>query len=220
MTARFGVVATDLDRTFTREDLTVDDGALRAVAELRRAGVLTVLATGRTEAEVAERGLGGAFDAYVLESGARVGRWGALADAPFPQAGLQAFLRDLEVRGIEAWRGPCSASIARKDLPVVARLAARAGIAAWPNRDRVDLVPAGVDKGVGLALALALLAPGRHPRVLAIGDGENDAALLRAAGHGVAVANAAPELKAVAHEVAPFPAAAGFAWAVRERVLA
>lgn len=218
--ARFDAVATDLDRTFTREDLTIDQEALAALAQARAAGILAVLATGRAEHEVAERGLGGLFDAYALESGARVGTWGALRDAPAPLAGLQALLKDLEVRGIEAWRGPRSASVERRHLPVVERLAARLGVAVLPNRDRVDLVPAGIDKGAGLAAALAAVAPGRHVRVLAVGDGENDVGLLRAAQHGVAVANAAQELKAVATEVAPLPASAGFAWVVRERLLA
>ena len=217
---RFDVVATDLDRTFSREDLGVDDDALRAVAELRRAGVLAILATGRTEAEVADKpGLSRAFDAYVLESGARVGRWGALEDAPVPLLGLDGLGHDLQARGIEAWRGPRSLSVAREHLAEVTALATKHAVTALPNRDRVDLVPSGIDKGRGLARALELLAPGRRLTVLAVGDGENDAGLLRAADHRVAVANAVDGLRQLAHEVAPLPAAQGFAWVVRNRVL-
>lgn len=214
------VVVTDLDRTFSREDLAIDPDALRAVAELRQAGLLAILATGRTEGEVAQKpGLPGAFDGFVLECGARYGRWGHLQDANVPLTGLEGLCRDLADLGIEVWRGPRSGSIARADLGRAAPLALRHEVAVLPNKDRVDLVPAGIDKGVGLARLLDILAPGRRLRVVAIGDGENDLGLLRAADHRVAVANAVPSLVAIAHEVAPRPAADGFKWLVRERVL-
>lgn len=217
---RCDVVATDLDRTFSREDLEIDPQALEAVAQLRRAGILTVLATGRTEGEVALKpGLPEAFDCYVLECGAQVGRWGALRAANVPLAGLDGLCGDLKAAGVEVWRGPMSGSVARADLPKAAALAVKHGVNVLPNRDRVDLVPAGIDKGVGLAKALELLAPGRRLHVVAIGDGENDLGLLRAADHRVAVANATQGLMALAHEVAPHPASAGFRWLVHDRVL-
>jgi hydroxymethylpyrimidine pyrophosphatase-like HAD family hydrolase len=217
---RFDVVATDLDRTFSREDLDIDPEALLAVADLRRAGVLTVLATGRTEGEVALKpGLAQAFDCYVLECGARVGRWGALRDANVSLTGLDGLCAELKAAGVEVWRGPMSGSVERAALAKATELALRHGVTVLPNRDRVDLVPAGIDKGVGLARALELLAPGRRLRVVAIGDGENDLGLLRAADHRVAVANATQGLIALAHEVTPHPASAGFKWLVHNRVL-
>lgn len=218
---RFDAVATDLDRTFSRQDLGLDPDALAAVDELRRAGILAILATGRTEGEVAGKpGLSAAFDGYVLECGARYGRWGDLRPANVPLTGLDGLCAALQARGVEVWRGPMSASIARADLEHAAPLAVEHEVTALPNKDRVDLVPAGVDKGVGLANVLEILAPGRRLRVVAVGDGENDLGLLRAADHRVAVANAVPGLVALAHEVTPHPAADGFKWLVRERVLA
>lgn len=217
---RIDVLATDLDRTFSREDLEVDTEALRLVADLRRAGVLVVLATGRTEGEVhAKPGLPEAFDGYVLECGARTGRWGALRSANVPLTGLEALCGHLKAIGIDVWRGPLSASIARTDLEQAAPLALRHEVTVLPNKDRADLVPVGIDKGVGLAALLQELTPGHRPFVLAIGDGENDLGLLRAADHRVAVSNAVPGLRDLAHEVAPFAAAEGFKW-VAKRVLA
>lgn len=219
MDAPIQVVATDLDRTFSREDLSIDPEALDLVAALRRAGVLTVLATGRTEGEVHHKtGLPEAFDGYVLECGARSGRWGRLKDANVGLGGLDRMCAELKAEGIEAWRGPMSASVARADVARATELAVRHGVTVLPNKDRVDLVPAGIDKGVGLARLLQDIAPGRRLHVAAIGDGENDLGLLRAADHRVAVANAVPGLRDLAYEVAPLPAADGFKWFAR-RVL-
>lgn len=53
----------------------------------------------------------------------------------------------------------------------------------------------------------------------AIGDGGNDAAMLREAGLGVAMGNAIPEALAAADEVAPTNAEDGFADFVERRLL-
>ncbi|MFF5344636.1 HAD family hydrolase [Streptomyces althioticus] len=64
----------------------------------------------------------------------------------------------------------------------------------------VELQPCGVTKATGLALAAEHL--GLRPEdTVAFGDMPNDVPMLRWAGHGVAMANAHPELKAVADEV-------------------
>ncbi|CAL9453065.1 MULTISPECIES: HAD family hydrolase [Streptomyces] len=64
----------------------------------------------------------------------------------------------------------------------------------------VELQPCGVTKATGLALAAEHL--GLRPEdTVAFGDMPNDVPMFRWAGHGVAMANAHPELKAVADEV-------------------
>lgn len=78
------------------------------------------------------------------------------------------------------------------------------------GQGQIELVPRGVDKAVGLATAAELL--GVHPReVIAFGDMPNDIPMLRWSGHGVAMGNAHPTLKAVAAEVAPSNAEDGVA---------
>ena len=52
--------------------------------------------------------------------------------------------------------------------------------------------------------------------MLAFGDGTNDLSLLRAAGCGVAMANAAPEVLAAADRIAPSNNDAGVARAISE----
>lgn len=63
-----------------------------------------------------------------------------------------------------------------------------------------EVLPAGHDKSVGLAQLCAHLGVPRES-VLAFGDAPNDVEMLSWAGHGVAVANAAPQTLAVADEV-------------------
>ncbi len=77
----------------------------------------------------------------------------------------------------------------------------------------LEISRAGVDKGTALRrLAAALDVP--PAAVLAVGDGENDLAMIRFAGHGVAVANAAPALRAAARHVTAAPYGDGVAEAV------
>ncbi|MGA5604735.1 HAD family hydrolase [Streptomyces griseoincarnatus] len=64
----------------------------------------------------------------------------------------------------------------------------------------VELQPCGVTKATGLALAAEHLGV-RPGETVAFGDMPNDIPMFRWAGHGVAMANAHPELKAVADEV-------------------
>jgi hypothetical protein len=62
------------------------------------------------------------------------------------------------------------------------------------NRDRLMVLPAGVNKATGLAAALDSLGLSAH-EVVAIGDAENDHALFDLSEFSVAVANALPALK-------------------------
>ncbi len=78
----------------------------------------------------------------------------------------------------------------------------------------VEVVPAGVDKGRGLAwLAASLNIP--REAVMAIGDRENDLPMLRWAGLGVAMGNAPAQIKAAADRIAPPLAEDGAAVAIR-----
>ena len=66
----------------------------------------------------------------------------------------------------------------------------------------IEIVPEGVNKGQALMRLAAHLGLGRD-EVMAFGDGQNDVAMIEAAGTGVAVANACPEALAAADIVAP-----------------
>lgn len=68
----------------------------------------------------------------------------------------------------------------------------------FPNN--IELTRAGVDKGTGLAF-LGRIWGIRREEMMAIGDSENDLAMLRYAGESVAMGNALPEVKAQCRHV-------------------
>jgi hydroxymethylpyrimidine pyrophosphatase-like HAD family hydrolase len=76
------------------------------------------------------------------------------------------------------------------------------------NKGSVMVLPASVDKATGLKAALDELALDAQS-VVAIGDAENDQALLAMCGYGVAVANSLDTLKAGSKHVTRGEAGAG-----------
>jgi Cof subfamily protein (haloacid dehalogenase superfamily) len=104
---------------------------------------------------------------------------------------------------------------------VLAEMDSRFASAVSIMRTHVWLVEAtapGVDKGSALHRLCDIM--GIVPqRVMAIGDSENDIPMLKAAGFAVAMGNATPSLKAVAHWIAPDIEEDGAAVAMRKWVL-
>ena len=82
----------------------------------------------------------------------------------------------------------------------------------------VELVPLGIDKAKSLERLLAHLNLDRAD-LLAFGDGYNDLSMLRYAGCGVAMANAAPEVRAEADYVTLSNEEDGIAQFLEEKVL-
>ena len=66
-----------------------------------------------------------------------------------------------------------------------------------PEKILYEILPRGISKGTALERLCPLIGVDMH-RSLAIGDYDNDVGMLRAAGVGVAVANASPAAKAAA----------------------
>lgn len=82
----------------------------------------------------------------------------------------------------------------------------------WHNN--IEIGPAGINKGTALtALAQTLAIP--MSEVLAVGDNDNDASMLAAAGIGVAMGNATPAARAAADYLTANNTACGVALAVR-----
>jgi hypothetical protein len=119
-------------------------------------------------------------------------------DAPPPDV----FLDELARRKVRFARGECVVEAAAGDAgPVLDIVRGRElPLALLFNRSRLMVLPQGVSKATGLREALTALRLSEH-NALAIGDAENDHAMLEAAEVGVAVGWGSPALRAVADEV-------------------
>ncbi len=219
----WSVLASDFDGTLADEGW-VPLETLAAVARFRAGGGLLVLITGRRlpELDAVFPEWGDVVDLLVAENG------GVLLDPRTPPARplaptlppeLPALLEQYGVGPAEL--GEVLVSTDREEEVAMAQVAA-ALAPTWPchvipNKDRLMLMPAGVDKGTGLRAALEVL--GREMSdVLAIGDGENDIPLLRDAGLGVAVGDAVPSLREHADVTTTACSSAGVVEAI-ERLL-
>lgn len=191
----YRAVALDLDGTLTTGGWP-HSGVLEAIAAWRADGVQMLLVTGRilADLEVEFPGLADRFDMVVAENGCviRTTDWTrTLADPVDP-----ALLERLHTAGVAVRRGrvllATDADARHAVLDAVEALGLDVHL--MRNRSAMMLIPPGITKGTGLQQALAELGVSRH-NTLAVGDAENDHALLAAAGLGVAVGNAVDSLR-------------------------
>jgi hydroxymethylpyrimidine pyrophosphatase-like HAD family hydrolase len=190
-------LACDYDGTLAHDGV-VDESVIAALSRWRAAGRRLLLVTGRELVDL--RGTFTRLDLFhsiVLENGGvlyspATGDEKALAELPSPQ-----FLDALRDRGVSpisvgqvivATWSPHETTV----LATIRDLGLELHVIF--NKGAVMVLPSGVNKATGLAAALATLGISAE-NVVAVGDGENDHALLAAVGLGVAVANAVPSLK-------------------------
>ena len=202
-------VAVDLDGTLTTGGAVPAE--VRAVfSTLRSDNVRSLLVTGRTRAALDREfpGLTSAFDVVIAENGAVIAsRNGSrLLAPPIDPAVKQA----LSGRGIAVDSGEVLLACDGAQAAAVAEEVGRLGLDSQVihNRAALMILPAGVSKGTGLRAGLAELGLSAH-NTLAVGDAENDLALLDVAEVGVAVSNAVPSLKAHADLVLQEPGKSG-----------
>ena len=181
---------------------------------LRRAkenGLVIILATGRTLDSLSAEGLYAELcEAIVAENGAVV-YFPRRDRVELPFGHLSpVLLNRLEGLGVPLGRGiAIVATRVPYDEAVLQVLREVGGGATIEfNRGAVMVLPPGATKGTGLHYALHEL--GYSPRnVVACGDAENDRSLLEMAELAVAVANATPNIQALADAVLPQTNGAG-----------
>ncbi|MDX3232606.1 HAD-IIB family hydrolase [Streptomyces sp. ME19-01-6] len=244
-------MATDLDGTLLRTDLTVSARTRAALVLADRAGARHLVVTGRPAASCREFLVAIGYQGLaVCGQGAQL--YDASADRLLASAALDLDLaravvkrteeelggRPLELAVVtaapenrfvitpgfadrvrpgwglvgsreELWAQPIEKVLMRhRELPD-GRVAAAAALAGGDEvsvthseKGMIEVLPAGVDKAVGLGRAAAHM--GFSPaETIAFGDMPNDIPMLEWAGYGVAMGNAHPGLIAVADEVAP-----------------
>jgi hydroxymethylpyrimidine pyrophosphatase-like HAD family hydrolase len=210
----FEVLALDLDGTIKRKGEAVEENVIAELQRLRSRGVGLVLDTGRCWKEVAEILPVTLFDAVVFENGALL-EAGGVRSVLTTDSWMQR--RKLLVKEFGEGCEEVIVSLPREMDRMVRPFAEKVGGNVDYNRDRVMILPPGVDKGKGLEAALARLGwKGRS--TASIGDGENDAAMLRATQLRIAVRNAVDSLKQLANLVTEEEDGEGFVTAMRRLI--
>jgi hydroxymethylpyrimidine pyrophosphatase-like HAD family hydrolase len=195
------IIALDYDGTIARHGR-ADPSVLEAVEHVRSRGIVVILVTGRILSEL-RRVLPQTklFDAIVAENGAVIafpnGRRRTLARAPSPD-----LLDELSRRGVATDSGDCiidaEASSAVEILKVIQKL--ELPLALTFNRNRVMILPQGINKATGLRAVLNTMRLSLH-NCVGMGDAENDHAMLEACEIGVAVSWGSKSLRAIADHV-------------------
>jgi len=212
----YRLLAFDHDETLAT-DGRMHPSAAEALVEARRAGWRLALVTGRTFDRIVEvcpeLSL---FDFVVPENGCVLHTPATGAVEDLVAGPVERLRARLEAASIPFFPGRVVTITKRRYEAEVHAVLDSDGLAfdCFPNRPAVMIVPRGTSKATGLAAGLGRLGIGPQ-EVIAVGDDENDLALLEAVGLRVADA-----VKSAADLVLDAPNGEGVAAFVRERVLA
>ncbi|MET7681287.1 HAD family hydrolase [Streptomyces sp. NPDC005423] len=244
----YSLIATDLDGTLLRDDDTLSDRSLAALARVAAAGARHLVVTGRPAPRVRplleDLGATGLAvcgqGAQLYDAGAHRLLWSVTLDRELAETALGKIEAEVgqvyaavDQDGVDGltliepgyrmphptlpavrvgrrddlWCEPISKVLLRHPFLPDDELASTArGVVGsmvsvtMSGPGTVELQPLGITKATGLALAARHLGLGPAETV-AFGDMPNDIPMFDWAAHGVAMANAHPELKAVADEI-------------------
>ena len=199
---RYTALAVDFDGTIAHDGV-VPPHVLDGLARLRDTGRKLLLVTGRELEELLSIFPGiTVFDRVVAENGALLyrpqsGEREELGEPPPPE-----LIGRLRAAGVPISVGHSIVATVEPHETVVLEAIKQLGLERQVifNKGAVMILPAGVNKASGLAVALKELALSAR-NLVAAGDGENDHALLESAEYSVATANAIPTLREKADRV-------------------
>ena len=218
---RYRALACDYDGTLASGGRLAPPTA-QALRKLKAGGRSVILVTGRRlddlERVCPELDL---FDAVVAENGALAHYPAARETVRLAEPPPPAFAQALRARGVEPLAvGRVIVATSQPHEAAVLEAIRSLGLELQVifNKGAVMVLPSGINKATGLEAALDRLRLSPHNTV-AVGDAENDHALLARCECGVAVANALPMLKERADLVTAAADGAGVAELV-ERLLA
>lgn len=197
---RYLALATDYDGTLAHQGK-VDGPTLAALERLRASGRKLVMVSGRELEDLAtlfpRLDL---FDRVVLENGALLYRPDDKTVTLLSESPPESFIESLRRHGVDRMSvGRVVVATWRTYEQAILKAIRESGLSlqVTANKEHVMVLPEGVNKATGLAVALREL--GISPdKVVAVGDAENDQDLLAYCGLSAAVANAIDTLKAQA----------------------
>lgn len=197
---RYAAIATDYDNTLAVDGL-VEPETVAALNRLIQSGRKLILVTGRLLPDILnifpEIGL---CERVVADNGAVLYRPATREHTMLSPQIPPGFVEELRRRQVpELSVGECIVGTVRPHELTLLEVIRDLGLELQVifNRDAVMVVPSGVNKASGLQAALQEMGLSSR-NVVAIGDAENDHALLNQCEYAVAVANAVPTLKDIA----------------------
>jgi hydroxymethylpyrimidine pyrophosphatase-like HAD family hydrolase len=193
---RYIALAVDFDGTIAHDSL-CPAHVVEALRRLKETGRRLLLVTGRELPELLsifpEIGI---FDRVVVENGALLYRPASGEKEELGAAPEPAMIEMLKARGVPLSVGDSIVATVEPHETAVLEVIRDLGLERQVifNKGAVMILPAGVNKATGLAVALKELGLSAR-NIVACGDGENDHALLDSSEYSVAVANAIQTLK-------------------------
>lgn len=199
---RFEALATDYDGTIAHDGI-VDQPTLDALTRARAGGLRLIMVTGRELRDLFSVFPHPAlFERIVAENGAVLYEPATQTTEFIASAPPRTLIERLRKEGVPVSIGHSIVATVEPFEHQVLAAIHDLGLE-WHiifNKGSVMALPADVTKATGLTPALAAL--GISPRrTIGVGDAENDHVFLRACGLAVAVANALPSIKELAHVV-------------------
>jgi phosphoglycolate phosphatase (TIGR01487 family) len=202
------LLAVDFDGTVRGAGTNVSRRLIHRLISIRKAGTRVVLVTGRCIPELEQLIDISLFDAIVAENGTIVligGKKTLLA--PRSWGPVRAKLMKHFERGCEEVVISTDRDQEARAFRVVKDMAK-----IELNKNRIMIMPKGLDKGSGLAVAIGRL--GAEGSIASIGDGENDLSMFRASDYKVALENSVDALKRQADYTATLPNGEGVVEAI------
>ena len=171
---------------------------LQAIGDLRRLGIKCFLITGLSKGDLLEAPeLGAAFDGYCLEGGAQWGSWENLV-GPANAHVVMAAADRAEQAGVKVQRRRASFTCGLDALEAVQAVAGECLVK--PRRDIVNVLPPGLDKGLGLEAILGQFGM-RAAHAVCLAATEDDVPLLESADIALVPADADAPAKQAADAV-------------------
>lgn len=208
---RYRILATDYDGTIAHHGV-VPDEVVESLKALRASGRILMLVTGRELDELKDLFPAHTiFDLIVAENGALIYNPATLEETKLGEPPPAAFVNELIKRGVQPLsEGRAIVATWEPHQATVLEVIKEFGIEHQVifNKGAVMVLPPGINKARGLQAALDAMGFSAH-NVVAVGDAENDTALLQAAECAVSVANALPSLQKLSDWITPADHGAG-----------
>ena len=195
---RYMVFTTDYDGTIANENRVPDD-VIKSLARLKASGRKLILVTGRALEQLKdvfpEHTM---FDLVVAENGAVIYDPSTLTTRLLADSPPEVLIDQLKLKNIPYSTGQVLVATWEPHHIQVLEAIKESGVEYQVifNKGAVMVLPPGINKAIGLNAALRQLNMHEHNTV-AMGDAENDNAMLQACECAISVANALPQVKAI-----------------------